>query len=73
VPLVDALQPAHARPLAQDLRDLQRLIHYVQRRRAELILAAGDAFDRRALNATILLGKLWSASLDLRLRGARLT
>ena len=59
-------------PLGQDLTDLQRLIHYLQRRRLELTIAAGGAFDRRVADATILLGKLWSASLELRLRGATL-
>ena len=64
--------PTEQRALAHDLADLQRLIQYLQRRRAELTTAAGGAFDRRAVDATILLSKLWTAALNLRLQGIRL-
>ncbi len=57
----------------QDLNDLQRLIHYLQRRRAELTVVAEGAFDRRAVDATILLGKLWTATINLRLKGVQLS
>ena len=52
----------------EDLGDLQRLIRFIERRRAQL-LEAGEAFDRRAVDATILLSKLWIAVMNLRLRG----
>ena len=52
----------------EDLGDLQRLIRFIERRRAQL-LEAGKAFDRRAADATILLSKLWIAVMHLNLRG----
>ena len=87
--------PTKQRALAHDLADLQRLIRYLQRRRAELTTAAGGAcgavghrllsaksagsgrrraggaFDRRAVDATNLLKKLWTGALNLRLQGIR--
>ena len=65
----DAREPA---PDARhrDLSDLQRLIQYVETRRAQLSDAAGGAFDRRVIDATILLSKLWVAVINLRLRQA---
>ncbi|CAA9241982.1 MAG: hypothetical protein AVDCRST_MAG77-1590 [uncultured Chloroflexi bacterium] len=60
------------RPLNQDLADLHRLIAHLARRRVGLVDAAGGAFDRRSIQATHLLGKLWAAALSLRLRGTTL-
>jgi hypothetical protein len=57
----------HAAEVTQDLSDLQRLIHFISQRRAEIQGAAGGAFDRRVADATILLGKLWVAVMSLRL------
>lgn|GEM_PF-2917462 len=48
-------------------RDLQRLIRFIERRRTQL-LEASEAFHRRAVDATILLSKLWVAVMNLRLR-----
>ena len=59
------------RPLNGDVADLHRLIAYLRRRRAELMDAAFGGFDRRSVDATILLGKLWAAVLDVRLQGAQ--
>jgi hypothetical protein len=56
-----------AATVAQDLSDLQRLIKYLQERRAQLLEATGGAFDRRIADATILLGKLWVAAMNMRL------
>ena len=53
----------------EDLGDLQRLIRFIERRRAQL-LEAGEAFDRRAVDATILLSKLWVAVMNLRLNAS---
>lgn len=61
------------RPLTQDLSDLQRLIQYLQDRREQLVAASGASFDRRVVDATILLSKLWTAALNLRLQGVRLS
>ena len=51
----------------EDLGDLQPLIQFIERRRTQL-LEAGEAFDRRAVDATILLSKLWIGVMNLRLR-----
>jgi hypothetical protein len=53
---------------AEDLSDLRWLIHYLQQRRAQLMTDTQGAFDRRVIDATILLGKLWVAEMNLRLR-----
>ena len=45
------------------MADLNRLIAYLRRRRVELMADAGGAFDRRSVQATHLLGKLWAAVL----------
>jgi len=50
----------------EDLGDLQRLIRFIERRWAQL-LEAGEASDRRAVDATILLSKLWVAVMNVRL------
>ena len=55
--------------LQANLGDLQRLIRFIERRRAQL-LEAGEASDRRAVDATILLSKLWVAVMNLRLRAS---
>ncbi|CAA9269230.1 MAG: hypothetical protein AVDCRST_MAG77-3093 [uncultured Chloroflexi bacterium] len=57
-----------AHPRNRDLADLHRLIAYLRRRRVELMADAGGAFDRRSVQATHLLGKLWAAVL--RVQGA---
>lgn len=64
-----ATTPTPPGALAQDLSDLQRLIRYLEQRRSQIAAATGGTFDRRVADATILVGKLWVASMSLRLQG----